>query len=858
MTSERWGTIQSLFLAAAPLGAADRAAFLTDACLSDASLRRDVEGLLAAEERSGGDGFIEQVIAAAAGRLAAEGREAPRTGEQVGPYRLIREIGHGGMGTVYLAERVDEQYRATVAIKFVRGALAAPEFARRFRIERQILADLSHPNIAWLLDGGTASDGTPYLVMEYVDGQPIDAWCEARQLGLSGRLALFRQVCAAVQHAHQALVVHRDLKPSNILVTPDGTPKLVDFGIAKLVTGDDGADPTTTLRLLTPAYAAPEQVRGTRITVATDVYGLGAVLYRLLCGRTPLDLTDASPGEIERRICEVEAEPPSAAVVGVSVAWRRRLAGDLDTIALKALRKEPERRYASVAQLADDVQRHLDGRPVLARPDTLGYRAGRFLRRHRTGVAVALAILALSGAYVWSLSAERDRARQEAAKASEVARFLTDLFQVSNPEVSRGRDVTARELLDRGATRIGTELAGQPAVQATMLGVMSGVYNRLGFYDDAERTAEEALRIRRSLYGNDHADVAAAAAELATARGRRGDDAGAQAMAREVLRIRRALHRGDHPDVADALAEVARALRDGEKLNEAEPLYHEALEMARRVGGDPMRIASLTDGLASTLQRKGDYAGSVPLFRETVAIVRQQTPVDSLLLAISINNLAIPLTELGHVEEAEPLYREALAIFIAFHGEGHPWVSAVRSGLSRLLREVGRLEEAKAFALTALGYDTVRLGAGHPDIATKMGRIGVILIAQDSFAAAERYLRRALAIRRAALGPEHPYTAISINELAELFRERGDLVAAEAAYREALALRRRVHPPTHPYLAYSLTGLATVLLARGRPAAAEPLLQEALTIREAALPPGHRLRVLTDSLLTVARRRAPR
>lgn len=858
MSVERWDAIQSLFLAAAKLGPSERADFLTDACRSDPSLRRDVEGLLAADARAGGEqgDAIADVIAAAARRLSAEKETAePRSGAQIGPYRLVRELGRGGMGTVYLAQRVDEQYRATVAVKFMRGALAAPEFARRFRVERQILADLTHPNIAWLLDGGTAADGTPYLVMEYVNGRPIDEWCETRHIGLSGRVALFLQVCAAAQHAHQALVVHRDLKPSNILVTADGTPKLVDFGIAKLMTDDVAADASATLPLLTPAYAAPEQARGGRITVATDVYALGGVLYRLLTGRTALDVSGVSPAEIERRIAEEAPSPPSAAAVGPYAAWRRRLAGDLDTIVLKALRKEPERRYASVEQLAEDLRRHAGGLPVRARRDTLGYRAGKFLRRQRAAVAVAVGILLLTGVYVLRLAAERDRARLEAKKATEIASFLTGIFQQSDPLRTRGREVTVRELLDRGAQRIGADLAGQPAVQATMLDVMSRVYVSLGFYDEAERVAAEGLRIARATYGDIHPEVAAIAEQLATARIRKGDRTGAEAMAREVLRIRRALHGGDHSDVARALEQMARALRVAGKPQEAETLYREALAMAGRLGGDSGRMASLTDGLASTLQDQGDYAGAVPLLRDAVARVRSRTPVDSNVLAIAVNNLAIPLTELGALDEAEPMYREALAIFIRVYGEEHPFASSARMGLSRVLQQKGDLNGSKAQVLTALRFDTVRLGRDHPDIAIRMGAMGGLLIAQDSFAQAERYLRRALAIRRAALGPEHPYTAISINELAQVLRSRGSLAAAEATYRKALALRRRIHPPSHPYLAYSLTGLASVLLDRGRPREAEPLLREALAIREAALPPAHRLRVFTDSLLAVARGR---
>jgi len=854
VTPERWEAIQSLFLAAADVDTATRAALLTAVGEQDPELRREVDALLDADRssRAAGEMFISNAIASAAHDMIDDASTA-RAGERVGPYRLLRELGHGGMGTVYLAERADDEYHALVAIKFVRGGLAASHLERRFRRERQILADLTHPNIAWVLDAGSTTDGAPYLVMEYVDGEPVDVWCDRRGVGLSGRIALFRQVCAAVQHAHQALVVHSDLKPSNILVTADGVPKLVDFGIAKLIAGGDDVESTSTFAFLTPAYAAPEQVRGGRITVATDVYALGGVLYQLLALRTALDLAGAPLAEVERRICESEPARPSTAVTGPSVAWGRRLEGDLDTIALKALHKDPERRYASVEQLAEDLRRHVEGLPVLARPDTLRYRTSKFVRRHRTGLAAVsgalLGVAALTGLYTVGLARERDRARLEAAKAREVSGFLTNLFQQSDPGTSRGQEVTVRELLDRGAQRAERELAGQPEVQGTLLSVMGRVYLNLGMYDDAVRSADQALRIRRGLYGDVHADVAESTYDLAQALYNQGTYPRSEAQYREAVRIRRALHRGDHADVEYSLGGLAFVLARTEKLAEAETTYREALAMVRRLGGDEGRIASLSDGLASTLQRKGDYAGAVPLFQEAVALVKKKTPIDSLVLATAINNLALGLSELGKTVEAEALFREAFAIYVRFYGEAHPFVSTVRMGISRVLLDRGAFEESKTFALQALAYDSVRLGPRHASIATRLSRIGAILIEQRRFAEAEAYLRRARTIRRDALGAEHPFVAISMNELAGLYRVSGDLARAEPAYREVLAFRRRIHPATHPYVGFTLHGLGTVLLDRNKPAEAEPLLREALAIREATLPPGHRGRAETENVL---------
>ena len=406
---------------------AERAAFFTAHCGDDAALRAEVEALLAADTASGGraDGFITGIIDQAV--LDAPSPTDSRIGRQVGPYRLVAELGHGGMGTVYRAERADSAYRASVAIKFVRGSLASPDAERRFRSERQILADLAHPNIARLIDGGTADDGTPFLVMDVVEGEAIDRYCDHRGLVLRERLELFRTVCAAVQYAHQALVIHRDLKPSNILVTADGTPKLLDFGIAKLLDAEsDAAGDTGTLaRALTPTYASPEHMRGARVTVATDVYSLGVVLYKLLTGRLPFDVPlGASPGDIERLVCDTEPTRPSAADA--------RLAGDLDAIVLKALRKEPELRYPSVGELSEDVRRYLAREPVTAARGTTAYRISKFARRNARRLSIAggmlVVVVGIVGYYTVRVARARDGARLEALRAEQVSRFLTQTF----------------------------------------------------------------------------------------------------------------------------------------------------------------------------------------------------------------------------------------------------------------------------------------------------------------------------------------------------------------------------------------------------------------------------------------------
>ncbi|HEV2843761.1 MAG TPA: serine/threonine-protein kinase, partial [Thermoanaerobaculia bacterium] len=434
---ERWRTVDRIFAQALELPPAERAVFLDAACAGDAGLRRDVERLLGADERN--DTFMERPAGELLGwrPLAGEDEE----GGRLGPYRLLRRIGGGGMGTVYLARRDDEQYQQEVAIKVLRAGLEATEAYHRFIAERQILARLQHPNIARLYDGGTTEDGRPFLVMELVDGLPVDQYCDQGQLNVDQRLGLFRRICSAVEHAHQNLLVHRDIKPGNILVTPDGEPKLLDFGIAKQlepkVATDSGPLTRTGLRIMTPSYASPEQVKGEAVTTASDVYSLGVLLYELLTGRSPYPSAEVTY-EIERAICEQEPERPSVAVFRAGAvspeeiasarkarpqALQRRLRGDLDNIVLMALRKEPGRRYGSVAKLSRDLERHQEDLPVAARADTLRYRARKFVVRNRAGVAAAVAVFLLVSLLVVGFMARLIEQRHQVARERDKAQY---------------------------------------------------------------------------------------------------------------------------------------------------------------------------------------------------------------------------------------------------------------------------------------------------------------------------------------------------------------------------------------------------------------------------------------------------
>ena len=548
MSADRWQHTWDLFHQALERPVRERSEWLETAC-HDVVLRQEVAALLAAHEAPGG--ILDEPVAVAANTLLETALEdAPAEQpppDRIGPYEIVRVLGEGGMGTVYLARRADGEIDRLVALKTVRPDLSTPELIRRFRQERQIAATLVHPSIARLLDVGTDAGGQPYLVMEYVEGEPIDRHCDAGALPLERRLELFRLVCAAVHFAHQRLVVHRDLKPGNILVGADGVPKLLDFGIAKLLESDgeeDGDATRTAVHLMTPEYASPEQVRGEPVGTASDQYSLGVLLYRLLTGRRPYRTTSSLPHDLARAVCEEEPERPSTAArqaadhdgearlpSGLAPdRLHRRLRGDLDEIVLRALRKEPDRRYSSVAHLAEDLRLYLEGLPVVARRGSTYYRAAKHVRRHRAafGSAAAAILLIIAAAVTFAVQAGRlgralHRAGREQSRAERVSDFLIDVFKVSDPGQARGSTVTAREILDRGAARITEELHDEPDAAAAMMDVMGQVYANLGLYPRAQELLEAALSQRRAKPEPDDDDVAASLAHLAAVQHARGD-----------------------------------------------------------------------------------------------------------------------------------------------------------------------------------------------------------------------------------------------------------------------------------------------------------------------------------------------
>jgi eukaryotic-like serine/threonine-protein kinase len=846
MTPERWKQIEQLFNSVVELTPAEREAHLDRACAGDTELRREVESLL-----TGGTGqtaLFQTLISEAAGSLATVGEDA-LVGQRVGVYRITSMIGRGGMAEVYRAVRDDDQYQKQVAVKLVKRGMISEFTLTRFRHERQILASLEHPNIARLLDGGTTEDELPYFVMECVEGQAITEYCEANNLTLKQRLKLFRSVCAAVQHAHRNLVVHRDLKPSNILVTKEGVPKLLDFGIAKLLAPEMSheavtvAQTMTAMRLMTPDYASPEQVRGEPITTATDVYSLGAVLYELLTGERAHQLKSLSLAEIERVVCRTDVERPSAAAGRKKAAAKlqRELAGDLDNIVLMSLRKEPERRYQSVEQLSEDIRRYLEGRPVAARQDTFGYRAGKFVRRHKVGVGIAATFLLLLIGVAVMETVQAARISRERDRANRVTEFLVKLFEVSDPSESRGSTVTARELLDQGAIRVRQELKGQPEAQAALMNTMGRVYYKLGLYDKATPLLEEALAIRRQTLGEQHPDVATTLNHLAELTHVKGDLATAERMYQEVLTTRQRIYGAEHAEIAATMNSFASLLKDKADYTGAESMLRQALMMRRRLlGEEHPDVADSLNELAQLLKDKGDLEAAEPLYRESLAMRRRLFGDEHPDVAISLNNLAVLLDNRGKYDESEPLYRQALALSRRIYGPEHPYVATYLSNLAGALKNTGKHEEAEALYAEALAMNRKLLGDEHQVVATIMNNFASLLRLKGDYATAENMLRESIAMKRKLQGATHPSVAFSLQNLAEVFHDKGEHRAAEPLYKEAFEIIQKSFAPTHWRVSESRGNYGACLTKLGRYEEAEGHLLAAYDGLKASLGNEHK------------------
>lgn len=801
MTPDRWKQIEEIFNKAIELPLNQRALFLEGLCGDDKELFSEVESLLQQDDETGA--MLKTIISHAADSLSKKD-SVDFAGKHIGPYRITGLIGQGGMAEVYKAVRDDDQYQKQVAIKVIRHDRVS-FLIGRFWHERQILANLEHSNIARFLEGGTTDEGIPYLVMEYIEGDPITIYCHKYNLTIRQRLELFKSVCNAVQYAHRNLVIHRDLKPSNILVTADGVPKLLDFGIAKLLNPDLAVEyPTATVtsyRMMTPEYASPEQVRGEQVTTATDVYSLGAVLYELLTNERPYHFDTRSFLEMERVICEKEPELPSAVVTRTHPTKKklsREFGHELDSIVLKAMEKDSQSRYSTVAQFADDINRYLDGLPILARTSTFSYRAFKFARRHRTAVALAAFFVLVLASFATVMTIQASRIAKERDRANQVTEFLVNLFEVSNPSESKGNTITARELLNESTKKIERDLRDQPEVQAALMDTMGRVYRNLGLYSTSIPLLEKALKIRKETFGEESTEAASTMNILSEALYNAGKYEAAEPLARKALSIRRKILGNEHPDVADSL-----------------------------------------NSLGFGLFQSGDYDQCEIILREALAIRQKVFAAESVEVANSLNELGLVLKVKRKTDEAESLYRRALAIRRKLYGNNHPEVSTTLNNLGRLLVDKGNYDEAEKLLREAVELDRKILGKDHPDLAITMSSLGWTLREEKKFEEAEKTFRDALEIRKRALGDVHPAVGTNLYALGVVLFEKGDVEQGEVFLKDAQEVWKKTLPPQHDNQARVLLALGRVRLKKGDYVQAEKIFREVLEARQKNMPGDH-------------------
>lgn len=736
---------------------------------------------------------------------------------RLGPWQLNSELGRGGMAQVFFAERADGAFEQKVALKLIWPGMAGPNVLARFEQERQILASLDDTRIARLIDGGVAEDGRPWLAMEYVEGVPVDRYCDEHRLDIEARLKLFCEIAAAISAAHRRLVVHRDIKPANVLVTAEGQVKLLDFGIAKLLDAEamPHAAPETrhAERLLTPEYASPEQLTESPITTASDVYQLGALLFQLLSGEPPHRRKGLSTAEFENRVLTEDPPHPSARVRGLGnggaesaararrltrKALIRRLRGDLDAIVMTAMDRAPERRYRSVEQMIADVERHLHGQPVQARRPTIGYRAGRFLRRHMWITAAVTAFVLLVFAYAGTvtyqagqLATERDQVRLQAARAERVRDFLVGIFDAADPFGPGHGKINTQDLLEMSVERIRGELADEPEVRAELLGVLGHIYLQYSQPAQAEPLLAEALQIRNSLHQQDHPDLARAIYLYAAYLTHMGDYTRAEREARRALAMRESLLGRDHVDYLMSLGQVTVIMMYAGRYLEAEPAAWETLSLRRQIGYSEDVALSL-NVMGIILTGLGRYQEAEELYREGIAIRESLYQPHQAAMATIPHNLAVNLMRQGRFEEAESLLRDALALRRDAHPEGHPRIAYTLDNLGRVTRLLGRPDEA------------------------------------------EKHHREALEIRRRFGLHDHRNRARGLHALGRLAQDRGEVEQAESLYLEALEQFKAHNLECHPSAANTRIALGWMWLRQGRVSEAEPLFEEALDIHLAS------------------------
>ena len=813
MDTERFRLLESLFAEAVELEPDAIDAFVSNRCGDDDELATKLRGMLAADAEA-----TARVMSVVDVPDPVELQIEEHIGREVGPYRIDGLLGAGAMGIVYRAVRADGAYEQEVALKIVASRMADPDVRSRFLRERQVLASLEHPGIARLLDGGVADDGTPYLVMERVAGEALTEYCDERRMNIGDRLRLFEKVCDAVRHAHANLVVHRDLKPAHIIVGEDGRPKLLDFGIAAVLDAAEPADATQTqLRRFTPQYASPEQLTGGQITTATDVYALGVVLYQLLAGRLPYEVVTGASDAERRLICETVPAPPSRLTIAPSNSnvagettiaatrrvapsrLRRQLRGDLDTIVMTALQKDPGRRYGSAEALLQDLRRYRRGLPLAARPDTAGYRALKFVRRHKLpAVATVITAAALVIATAVSLNYGVQATRQAAIANATVSFLRDDVLAQADPFEEVDRDLRLRTVLDRAAESIGARFADQPLVHAALRSTLGDAYTGLGEFEVSRDHHLAARELRGSALSWSHPDTLASGLAVAGAMIDAGEIESGAVLTREILPLAMENLGESHPITLAILKQDA--------------LVHDAL---------------------------GNYAVAAEKMRVAVDRHRVVLGEDDPETLAAQNDYALMLAEAGRFDDAEPVMRQVLERRREVLGPEHPHTLLSYGSLGFLLNQAGRYEAGLNELRGALAVARGVLGDQHPRTAMYLHLLAGSYRGLERTDEALSVAEQSFIIRREALGTAHPETMQSMVTYALLLQDAERLDEAESLLRERYDLGVAGEGADHPATLIAANNLASVLIDKQQAAGGEAIAADTVARAEAVLPEGH-------------------